>query len=1384
MPALNWNVFATLPGAATNNFELLCRGIIRRHYGQYGDFRALSNQPGVEFHLKLHTACNLGAADRWYGWQCRWYDLPSGIDIGAARRGHIKDAIERSEKVLPGLTDWVLWTRYTLTKNDQTWLFGLKTKLRLALWAAEEVEEHLSGPAAILRETYFGELVLTPDALKELHEKTVEPIRRRWRPEVHQVIDAERVLHRALGEIKAWSNLDDLKSQLDEDITAVGGSVSALPDPLRGQVTALIERAKNARSILDQCYASLKDGRYESLFQLAGAVIAPTPQEERLAPQLRARRLVAALHVNNMLADMVRGQKAIRSLRRAIGRRFIPIIAEAGCGKTELAAQLTAPNDHRSAGLLLRAKFLAAGQTLDEFAKRVSVRGKPVSTFESLIAAVDAAGQREATRLPIVIDGLNEAEDPRDWKDQLASLPVMLAQYDNVQIICTLRSAFVAEALPDDSECLEIQGFENDLGEAVRRYFTYYKIDALDAELPWELLNHPLTLRIFCDVTNGDRRQTVDVTAIPGSLSVLFERYLQQAASRIAELSPSACRFFPADVEVALRKIGSALWAGRCREIEIDQLRKLLSDDTRSWDHSLVAALENDGVLFREPSEAPGPGNMSIVFDALTGHVVADALLAEYPGDSFDKWLGDAKTLALLRTGIGEQSALLTAVQRFASSLPPRLAEIANSALRRVRRSPRHDHHPVANDIFRALVGLTPRRMNQKQLWRLLTGEMRTDALVEAAFLDHAHLDQETVLQLAPLVREPNPRRRDLVFRLFSTRAAPAHPLNSDFLDSVLRPMPMADRDLRWSEWLRRDESAISRDAERLAKRWKSGIFKERADGLRARWLMWTLTSTARVRRDYSTLALYWFGCRDPETLFSLALDSLAINDPYVPERMLAACYGIAMSLWADPRGKKVQEALPSFARRLVDEMFIQDAPHSTPHILTRDYALGVIALAQKLEPNCISEANRGHLVPPFKFKSPFPPANTITDVDVADAKSAMHMDFENYTLGRLIRGRSNYDFKHEEYTNVRRQIEYRIVKLGYSIKRFDKIDRMIAESGWRVESRGGIKTDRYGKKYSWIAYFEMYGVRLDAGEIDERYDRERPSDADIDPSFPEVAKLFDPALLPDPFRGTPTEPRKWLSEGPTPNYEPLLQCDVIDGKPGPWLALEGFVQQSSHDDDRMLFTFFRGILVKRERTTELIAGFNALEYPGNRAIPEASKDYYTYAGEIPWSKHFAAHLRDEKGRAKPDEQAAFAVHDGKRWLPGIPVEIPACDFNWESYHSALNQTSGIVFLAPALCERFDLRNHQGEWDLYEQSGRPATAYRESKDEKDNFRSRLLYLRADLMANYLSPELDLVWFVWGERGFHYKSISSDLREAFSGHTHIHRFSKVWRPTTS
>lgn len=262
---VSWTEFEKLSGSQRYNFEMLCRALIRLHYGRYGHFAALAYQPGIEFHLQLRTNCALGGPGRWFGWQCRWYDLSSGKALGKSRRNKIEDALAKTAKVLPGLTDWVLWTRHPLTKADQKWYYALKANMRLDLWTSADAETLLSGDAEILRRTYFGELLLTPHALKQQHESSVAPISKRWLPEVHQTVDAERTLRRMLGEAASWDDMATVARHLLAGIGVINKEPRALAGPLSTSTPAFTQAARTLAEKLQDIHGFLGKGDLELL---------------------------------------------------------------------------------------------------------------------------------------------------------------------------------------------------------------------------------------------------------------------------------------------------------------------------------------------------------------------------------------------------------------------------------------------------------------------------------------------------------------------------------------------------------------------------------------------------------------------------------------------------------------------------------------------------------------------------------------------------------------------------------------------------------------------------------------------------------------------------------------------------------------------------------------------------------------------------------------------------------------------------------------------------------------------------------------------------------------------------------------------------------------
>jgi len=874
VPGVNWDVFAGLPGAAETNFEMLCRGLIRRHYGHCGDFRARAAQPGVEFHLKLHTACaQLGEPGRWWGWQCRWYGLGPGIPLGSTRRAKIKRAIATTLAEVGVLTDWVLWTRHPLTAGDQDWFYGLDAGgMRLHLWTVAEADDLLSGPAEILRETYFGELVLRAEDLVDLHERSIAPIRARWLPEAHQVVDAERTVRRTLAGRQTRHDLRTIADQLAKAENQLAQAAADQPDPISEQIKRLQALCAATVQHMAAVNTALQHGHLETVRDQIGQTPVLNAEDHAALRALRNTRQPCAPAATNATADVRLTGRLLSDLRERLDAHAVAVVAGAGCGKTQLAAQLTAPEADRPAGILLHGRELNAGASLDDLARRFTIRARPCPSMEAMIEAVDAAGQRAGRRLPIVIDALNEAEDPRDWKPLLASLSVMLEDCPYVVFICTVRPEFKDECLPDNFPQVEIPSFGADTLDAVRRYFAYYKIDASDAVLPVGILRHPLSLRLFCEVTNPRREKVVGVEAIPASLTAVFDRYLEQVAERISTLSPRHCRVYPPEISDALEKIGVAMWEHRTRSIEFGELRDLLGDHG-AWDCSIVRALEHEGVLLRQPGQTPGTHVMAASYDALAGHLIASAVLARRDRNGARDWIQDSATVEAL------------------TAEPP-------------------TRHPLASDVLAALAALLPRRQ-QRQLWPIIDPQLRRQALREAAGLEAQLLDAATIDELAKLARQTTPGLPDMFWRLWETRAAPAHPLNAGFLDTVLRPMNVADRDLRWTEWVRSNQREILADLHDLERRWRASSDRHDSDALLAHWVTWLLTSTVRRLRDQATCCLYWYGRGSPAALFTLTLDKVGINDPYVTERLLAASYGVTMA--HQVRGEILAAALPAY---------------------------------------------------------------------------------------------------------------------------------------------------------------------------------------------------------------------------------------------------------------------------------------------------------------------------------------------------------------------------------------------------------------------------------------------------------------------------------------
>lgn len=149
-------------------------------------------------------------------------------------------------------------------QEDQGWFNGLSSKMKLHIWTGDEVDNCLAGQAAVLRSTYFGELVLTPDILRNRHNEAVATIRTRWQPDLHHVGEAERELRRMLGEVESWEVLRALSADLRASAEAVDASPPP-PPALAPFVTSVVAASRQSADTLDRVADGIRGGDLDLL---------------------------------------------------------------------------------------------------------------------------------------------------------------------------------------------------------------------------------------------------------------------------------------------------------------------------------------------------------------------------------------------------------------------------------------------------------------------------------------------------------------------------------------------------------------------------------------------------------------------------------------------------------------------------------------------------------------------------------------------------------------------------------------------------------------------------------------------------------------------------------------------------------------------------------------------------------------------------------------------------------------------------------------------------------------------------------------------------------------------------------------------------------------
>ena len=921
---------------------------------------------------------------------------------------------------------------------------------------------------------------------------------------------------------------------------------------------------------------------------------------------------------------------------RHYNQQELHIHGEAGMGKTHVSFNIYEDRlvNLKEKALFIFAKDITSNNSLEAQILELINAIPNDWSLDDLLGALNIAGRIDKKKIPIIIDGLNESAHWHSvWKNGLEQLLIKVKQdYPQVVIITTYRTSYEEPLFPQDyfnpkvnKGCFKLkerlQGFKGLTSKALKKYLEFYKIKLQNYSGAVNYFEHPLHLKIFCETKNPERKKEVELSFQNEDLFDVFDEYISQSNIRITHhLNKLGARINQSYTNNKLSSLAKTLWENNSRGIH-----KSLDIFT---DQELIVFEGENLLIFRDWNTIKSCEEIQFTYDLLGGYLISKYLIEQY-SKQFEviKFFRTNEFVIKLNASINKRLKKKP-ICRFYKS------RVFFKKLLNTERQ-----HPLFDDILRTLNILSIK--DEKVFMFDVISHERSDKYAEEALFEinkkHIIKNENHIKKYLTSKYQGSNKKWFYYDQAENIEFDPEHPLNFIFWSDLLKTTNLTQRDLDWTEYIRKNHSWYGQsEFANFIKGFENAciekdVLSERVH-VAAYKVTWTLTSTIRRLRDEATRALYYYGRRFPEHYLALIKYSLSINDPYVSERVVASAYGVCMACHRNFDSNDFSEKLlKQYAQTLFSAYFAKDAPHPTSHILTRDYAKRTIELALIYYPNLLNTSEKELLEYPMKsYKHmTWGESEDLDDKNYRNGDAPIHMDFENYTIGSLVKGRSNYDSSHSEYKTVLANIYWRIYNLGYSLKAFSQIDQEIANDRHYYHSNEESgKTDRYGKKSSWIAFYEMAGIRHDLG-LFKGWDDEfefRISDVDIDPSFPIDLKEHDIRSDLGSFLGDPKKPaREWQDNEEDLDLSSIMSASIKlppESDNSDWVLLKAFIAEKDDEKDH-------------KRDSQISINAVLVDDKGYKALETLTKndknyffeylrgveDHYLFEGEIPWSK-------------------------------------------------------------------------------------------------------------------------------------------------------------------
>lgn len=734
---------------------------------------------------------------------------------------------------------------------------------------------------------------------------------------------------------------------------------------------------------------------------------------------------------------------------------FLIITGDAAIGKSHLLADNVEKMEQIGHPIIftLGQQFLPTKDPLQQIVENF---GYTISV-EEFLYQFDMFAEKRGKRGCIMIDALNETGLNRFWQTQLQIMTSKIAKYKNIGIVFSIRSTYVKSILPEnfteqnDFQIYNHDGITTAEDHEIEKFERYFGLGRGELLKIYPEFSSPLFLKLAAISSLMPNSSKKKLTW--ESLIAQYIKHIEKGISTEHRLNYDG-KYLQSVIEyISHEMLNTHSNFLNYREAKSEIARKLDYDITTSRQYLDELIKEN---LFSKFTSFDGEEKIHFTYEKIRDFFIASDIMSKFDrnAETFGTVIQD---LLLANNEYGVVEILFFMLPNSKN------AEITDFI----------ENKDDFNDLERAFIESIP--------WRT------------------ASLNSESIKDVLKNIFNNDNLMMEFLNKQFLLAIDPESPFKSEWLSEFLLPLP---NDLRDYVWTTRISNRYYSFAAQFISRIKRNYTTHSCSqlNLALKQLIWLLSSVNGAVRDNATKVISLILIRKPELIKDFLKSFKDVSDLYIKERLYAAVLGAIVKI-------EDFQVIESTAEFIYETIFHQD--EVIPNVLLRDYARQSIEFA--LSKGLCEHIDQKLIAPPYKSRW-YDFQFTNDDVDscvkkyesfgsdegnsVYRIRSSMtteygrgtgaYGDFGRYIFGSRVSPWGN-QFNDQDLSNIAFK---RIFEIGFSPELHAYFDNTQASN----YDRHNHSIERIGKKYQWIAYYEVLAKLADNFQIYEEkifYDTE-----------------------------------------------------------------------------------------------------------------------------------------------------------------------------------------------------------------------------------------------------------------------------------------------------